>query len=64
MIEFTNYLEKRVRKVEIRNQVERHWCSGYHSTFPTLRPGFDSRMAHTVVFYSFVLNLIYWYKWV
>ena len=32
--------------------IMRHWCSGYHSTFPTLRPGFDSRMAHC--YFSFV----------
>ena len=24
----------------------RLWCSGYHVWFPTMRPGFDSRLAH------------------
>ena len=36
----------------------RHWCSGYHSTFPTLRPGFDSRMAHYITFFIFEKSVI------
>tara|TARA_B100001105_G_scaffold34072_1_gene23790 strand:- start:121 stop:414 length:294 start_codon:yes stop_codon:yes gene_type:complete len=26
----------------------RLWCSGYHVWFPTMRPGFDSRLAHLI----------------
>ena len=27
----------------------RLWCSGYHVWFPTMRPGFDSRLAHVLM---------------
>ena len=30
----------------------RLWCSGYHVWFPTMRPGFDSRLAHLLLFAS------------
>ena len=39
----------------------RLWCSGYHVWFPTMRPGFDSRLAHSP-FYTWQASMAEWSK--
>ncbi len=31
----------------------RQWCNGYHRCFPSSGSGFDSRLAHFFIFFSF-----------
>jgi hypothetical protein len=35
--------------LRIGSHSRRLWCSGYHVWFPTMRPGFDSRLAHVLI---------------
>ena len=47
--------------LRIGSHSRRLWCSGYHVWFPTMRPGFDSRLAHSP-FYTWQASMAEWSK--
>ena len=49
-LQFQN--DYKYHKLSLYRSTVRQWCNGYHGGFPSRWPGFDSRLSHSIFFFS------------